>query len=249
MTRKIIAFCFALALCLGLTVWASAAEAERFVYDEADLLTAAEEATLNWKLSQISQAYNAQVVVATYDSTNGISMDRFTDYVYDFKGLGYGENRDGVLLVVCMNLREYQIIGNGMARKAIDSDTCDLIGERIVSDLSDGNYAEAFDRFAEECDYYLNGYINGFPFDFGMNLVIALGIGLIVGLIVTFSLKGQLKSIRGKNQAHDYIRPDSMHLTTQRDLYLYRNVTRTKIQKNTSSGSSGSSRSRGGGSF
>ena len=76
MTRKIIAFCFALALCLGLTVWASAAEAERFVYDEADLLTAAEEATLNWKLSQISQAYNAQVVVATYDSTNGISMDR-----------------------------------------------------------------------------------------------------------------------------------------------------------------------------
>lgn len=253
MTRKIIALCFVLALCLSLTAWVSAAQKDRFVYDEADLLTAAEEAALNRKLSQISQAYNAQVVVATYHSTNGKSMDRFVDHVYDSKGLGYGQNRDGVLLVVCMNLREYQIIGNGMASKAIDSSTCERIGDRIAPDLSDGDYAEAFDRFAEECDYYLDGYINGFPFDFGMNLVIALVIGLIVGLIVAFILKAQLKSVRGQNQAHAYVKPDSMRLTTRRDLYLYRNVSRTKIQKNTSSGSSrsrgGGSRSRGGGSF
>jgi len=150
---------------------------------------------------------------------------------------------------VCMDPREYRILSNGFAGEAIDSGDIDDIGDAIVSDLSDGNYAAAFDEFADQCDYYLGGFINGFPFNFGKNLLICLVIGIIAGVVVAFILKGQLKTVRKQNQANVYVKPGSLQISVRRDLFLYRNVERRKKESSQSSGSSGSSRSTGGGSF
>lgn len=223
---------------------------ETLVYDEADLLNDGEEMTLSSKLEYISHACNAQIVIATISSMNGGDVDTYVDYVYDTMGFGYGENKDGVLLLVCMEPREYRILSNGYAGIAIDPGIISDIGEAIVSDLSDGDYADAFSKFADQCEYYLDGYENGFPFDFGGKLMMALVVGLIVGLITAFVLKGQLKSIHKQDKANVYIKNDSMQLTAYSDLFLYRNVSRTKKQSSgSSSSSSGASRSKGGGSF
>ena len=222
---------------------------EYFLYDEADLLNDAEEASLEKKLADISGTYNAQIVVCTIASMDGGDIDRFDDYLYDTMGFGYGENLDGVLLLVCMDPREYRILSNGFAGVAIDSGDIDAIGGVIVSDLSDGNYSAAFGEFADRCAYYLDGHLNGFPFNFGKNLLVALVIGILAGLIVAFSLKGQLKTVRKQNQANVYVKPGSMQVTVSNDLFLYRNVTRTKKESKSSSSNSGSSRSSGGGSF
>jgi len=162
--------------------------------------------------------------------------------------MGCGKNRDGVLLLVCMDPREYRILSNGYAGDAIGMDQIDAISEAIVSDLSDGDYADAFIAFADNCAYYLDGYLNGFPFNAGKNLVIALIIGIVAGVIVAIVLKNQLKSVRQQKQANIYIKSGSMQLTTSRDLFLYREVSRTRKQSSNSSGS-GSSRNVGGGSF
>ena len=221
-----------------------------FVYDEADLLSDGEEAALTRKLETISRANKAEIIIMTMASLNGGNMDSLVEYVYDSMGFGYGENRDGVLLLVCMQPREYRILSNGYAGVAIDTGDIEAIGDAIVSDLSGGNYAEAFDTFADECAYYLDGYVNGFPFDAGKSLAIALIIGIVAGVAVALILKGQLKSVRKQHQASAYVRDGSMHLTMSNDIFLYRNVTRTRKQTNTSSGSSGgTSRSVGGGSF
>ena len=132
--------------------------------------------------------------------------------------------------------------------KAIDSGDIDNIGDKIVSDLSDGDYAAAFDEFADQCDYYLDGYINGFPFNFGKNLMICLIIGIVAGVVVAFVLKGQLKTVRKQNQANVYVKPGSMQVTVRNDFFLYREVSKSKKESSSSSGS-GSSRSTGGGSF
>jgi len=221
------------------------------VLDEADLLSDSEEAALNTKLSTISSTYSAQIVVGTIESMEGGDIDQFIELAYDEMGLGYGDNHDGVLLLVCMDPREYRILSNGFAGEAIDSGDIDDIGDAIVSDLSDGDYAAAFDEFVDQCDYYLGGFINGFPFKFGKNLLIALVIGIVAGLIVAFILKGQLKSVRQQKQANVYIKPGSMQLTTSNDFFLYRTVDRRKKESSSSgsSNSSGSSRSTGGGSF
>ena len=221
---------------------------EYLVFDNADLLSDEEELALTEKLSGISITYNAQIVVCTINSIDGGDIDEFLEYIYDYMEFGYGENRDGVLLLVCMDPREYRILSNGFAGVAIDSGDIDSIGDAIVSDLSDGDYAAAFDEFAEQCDYYLDGYINGFPFNFGKNLLICLIIGIVAGVVVAFVLKGQLKTVRKQNQANVYVKPGSMQVTVRNDFFLYREVSKTKKESSSSSGS-GSSRSTGGGSF
>ena len=225
------------------------AEDNLLVWDEAELLNETEAAQLNSKLESISKKYKAEIRVVTLSSMDGGDIDEFLEYLYDESGFGYGENHDGVLLVVCMDPREYRILSNGFAGEAITSGDIDAIGEAFESDLSDGNYADAFDTFADKCEYYLDGHINGFPFNTGKNLLICLGIGLVVALIVTGIWKGQLKSVRKQSAANSYVKAGTMQITQSGDFFMYRNVTKTQKQSSSSSGSSGSSRSTGGGSF
>lgn len=250
MKRKIISFAMVILLCLGMTVVCSAAA--DFVVDGADLLSESEESALRATLADLSGKYNVQIAVATVSSTNGAGADRFVEDFYDDGAYGYGADNAGVLLLVCMDEREYRILSNGFAADAITMEYIDYISDAIVSDLSYGDYASAFEIFADECDYYINGYINGFPFDFGTNLVLALIVGLVVGLIVASVLKAQLTSVRRQNQANVYVKEGSMKITRACDYFMYRTVTRTekpKSNSSSSSSSSGSSRNVGGGRF
>ena len=247
--KKIFSMILVLVLVLSMAVSVSAAT-NQFVYDDAGLLTEEEWGTLSSSLAQLSDTYNAQLVVVTIPSAEGNDPDEIVEYFYDNMGFGYGEGLDGVLLLVCMDPREYRILSNGYCGAAIDPADIDAIGSVIVDDLSEGNYADAFDTFAEKCEYYLDGHLNGFPFNFGMNLMIALLVGVLAGVITAKSLKGQLKTVRQKNEAKNYIKSGSLSLHTQNDVFLYRDIQRTAKPRETSNRSSGgSSRSVGGGSF
>ena len=246
MKRKLLSMLFVVVLCLSFAVSAFAA-CGADIYDEADLLSTQEETQLAEKLSEIGEEFDAQIVIMTVSSTNG-NIDAYIEEMFDGMNMGYGEKRDGVLLLVCMDDREYRILSNGYAGEAIGPSQIDAIGDAIVSDLSDGAYADAFSTFADQCAYYLDGYLNGFPFNFGKNLIVALIIGMVAGVVVALVLKKQLKSVRQQKQANIYIKSGSMQITKSRDLFLYREVSRTKKASSDSSGS-GSSRNVGGGKF
>ena len=250
MKKRLFSGILVLMLLLSMAVSVSAAT-DAFVYDEAGLLTEGERADLANRLHKLSDTYNAQIVVVTIPTAEGNDPDAIVEYFYDNMGIGCGEGLDGVLLLVCMDPREYRILSNGYCVAAIDPADINAIGSVIVNDLSEGDYADAFDIFAEKCEYYLDGHLNGFSFNFGMNLMIALMVGLVAGLITAKSLKGQLKTVHKKNEAKSYIKAGSMNLQTQNDVFLYRDVRRTPKPKetNTRSSSGGSSRSVGGGSF
>ena len=231
---------------------ASMPENEQLLYDEADLLTDDQEAELVQKLAEVSHANNAQIVIATIASMNDGDIDSFVDYLYDSMGFGYGENHDGVLLLVCMDPREYRIVSNGYAGVAIGPDQIDTLCDFMETYLPNGHYTSAFHSFADQSGEFLEYYLMGSPFKVGKSLAISLIIGIIAGLIVAFILKGQLKSVRKQDQAHRYVKPGSMTVNIQYDIFLYRTVTRTKKQErveSTSSGSGGTARSKGGGSF
>ena len=211
--KKLFSLLLVLVLVLSMAVSVSAAT-DAFVYDEAGLLTEGEREDLANLLAQLIDTYNAQIVVVTIPSAEGNDPDAIVEYFYDNMGIGYGEGLDGVLLLVCMDPREYRILSNGYCAAAINTGAIDDIGSAIVNDLSDGDYAEAFGGFADKCEYYLDGYLNGFPFDFGISIGIALLIGVLVGQIVGKVLKGQLKTVHKKNEAKSYIKAGSMNLQT-----------------------------------
>ncbi len=225
-------------------------ESESRLYDGADILSTTEETKLLGKLDEISQKYNVDVVVATIDTVGQYTADEYVEYFYDNNNYGVGDNRDGVILLISMLERDYRILSNGFCAEAITMDTIKSIGNKIAPSLSEGDYAEAFDEFADECDYYINGKLNGFPFKYGRNSLIAIAAGLISSFIGTNAMKGKLKSVKKQTEAADYTKKGSLQITKSNDFFLYRSVNReAKAQDDSSSRSSGSPRNVGGGKF
>lgn len=249
MNRKMTSLILIFVLCLSLTVSVLAETVSlpagiHLVFDEAELLTDSEESALTEKLFHIGQEYQTQLVVCTVQTIDGADIDEYVDGLYDDMEFGYGEDMSGVMVLICMEPRQVAVFSNA----SLSNNNRDAIRGAITPELSAGNYATALDIYADQCAYYLDGMRNGFPFEFGKNLIISLIIGMIAGLIVALVLKGQLKSVVKQNQANVYVRPGSMQLTVQNEIFLYRIVDRRQKSSNSSSGSS-SSRGSSSGSF
>ena len=246
--KKLFALLFALSLILTLNLFVSAASQPPYISDGAALLTQGEKAAVEERLEEISTTYSAQVSVVT-KAESDLPIDDAVEQIYDNEGYGFGSACDGVLLLICMDSREYRILSNGFAAEAITPSDIDSICDAIVPDLSAGDYAAAMDTFAAECEYYLNLHINGAPYDPLGILMIAAPVGLLAGLIYVLILKGQLKSVRRQSAANTYVRAGGLTLTQSGDYFMYRKVTRSARPKESSSHSTSSSRNVGGGRF
>lgn len=62
--------------------------------------------------------------------------------------------------------------------------------------------------------------------------LICVGIGIAIGLVTVLVLRSQLRSVRPKNAAADYVVKGSFQLRGSRDIFLYRHVHRTPKPKN-----------------
>jgi len=219
------------------------------LYDEPDLLTDSEESALIAKLENICAQKQMEVVVAAFETIGDYTPMEYADDFYDYNDYGYGENRDGLVLIVVMDTSDWWISTRGSAITAFTDAGIDYIGERIVPYLSDGDYYDAFNEFADQCAVFIDQANTGDPYDthnlpkapfsLGTSLVIALVAGLIIAAIYTASLKGQLKSVQAQRAAANYVKNGSLNITNSRDFFLYRNVTRAA--KETSSGGGGGS--------
>ena len=74
-----------------------------------------------------------------------------------------------------------------------------------------------------------------------MGLVIAIVVGIVGGLAsaigIMVALRRQMKPVRFQHGAANYAVPGSLNITYSRDIYLYRKVTKTRIQRSSSSSS------------
>lgn len=253
--KKLLATIFALLLCLALTVPVFAESHPPRLVDNADLLTSSEETALMKYLDEISERQKVDIVIVTVESTGSKSPMQYADDYFDYNGYGFGENFDGILLLISMEERDWYISTCGFGITALTDARIDYIGDKMLDDLKDGDYYSAFRIFAEQCDIFITRAKSGdfsLPFNYGTALVFALFIGCLVSFIVTGVMKGQLKTVRSEKDADSYIKSGSMNITEARDLYLYRVVNRRPRPKDTDSGgssvhSSSSGRSHGGG--
>ena len=254
MKKRVFALALVLMMSILLVIPAFAAERQNGVYDFANLLSDREAENLSAQLDAIREKFSVEVVVYTVDTTQNIPHDRFARTIFDEENFGLGEDRDGILLLIDMDPmnRGWYIYGRGLGADAMTNYDIEEVGELIVPDLKDGNYANAFKIFADECEMRVDVAINGEPFSPIVTLVICLVIAFIISLIVTGVMRSQLKSVRSKYTATDYVRRGSMNVTVARDFFLYRTVSRRARPKPSNSsggGGSGFRESGGGGSF
>lgn len=232
------------------------------VVDDADLLTTEEEQTLIATLDAVSVKHGVDVAIVTVSSLGGKSARDYADDYYDINGYGLGAGDDGILLLIGMETRDYYITTHGYGITALTDAGIEYVSSCFRPYLSSGDWAQAFDVYATECDALIARAKAGDPYDVhdvkapfpvAQSIGISLVVGLVAALIVTGILKGQLKSVRRQTAANSYVRQNSLHITASHDRFLYRNVSRRAKPKDTGGGggssvhTSSSGRSHGGG--
>ena len=213
--------------------------------------------SLSEQLQKVGDTYSCDVAVVVMDPGDVLNlndMDASAVNVYE----QYGYSKDTVLMLLAVGddmHGKYQIVGYGKGQSAVPNEAIDYMVEKLNKMFKSQNFVGGIQFFAEETTRCLQLNADGKsyrkPFDFPIRILISLGIGLVVGLIVALCLRGQLKSVKYSHGAANYVVPGSMHVTQSNDMFLYKNVSRTKKSSSSSSGGGGGggSHSSGGGSF
>ncbi len=249
--KKIFSAVLAAAMCIAFSaVNVSAANSDKVV-DNAGILTDSEEQKLEEKMLGIVDKYGYDIAVVTVNSTDGKSMMAYADDYYDYNG--YGEN--GLMLLYNNGTNEAYITTDGKGIKAFSDKGISALGKEVRPFLDSGNYYRAFESFAEASEMYIDKYKTTgkaySPKNYFMIVIISLGIGLLFAAIVCLALKSQLKTAVMQTNAKAYVRSGSRNVTYARDIYLYKKVTRRKIESNNGSSThrSSSGDTHGGGSI
>ena len=274
MKKRISMILLLLVLCFSMAVSAFATDSaegtDGFVdeyyrmQDLAGVLTEEENDELQNLLDEMSVNLKFDMIIVTVENLEGYTIQDYADDWYDYCEFGYGSNKDGALLLISMEERDWYISTCGYGITAFTDAGITYIGEQMGDDLSAGNYAEAFRTFIQLGNQFVTQARDGNPFDKSdlpkkplsvIWIAISLAIGFVIAKIIVGSMKSQLKTVRAQAAASSYIREGSMNVTESRDLFLYHKIERTEKSKNNSSGSSthesssGTSHGGGGGKF
>ena len=287
MQKKIISILFAIILCLCMIIPAFAVEsssttgntgfADEYsrVLDYADVLSQEENNKLEAQFGEIANRQKVDIVICFTNSLDGRKTADYTETLYEKHNYGYGENKDGIMLLVSFEEHDWYIATRGYAIQAFTDAGIQYIGNQIKGDLGDGNCYAAAEYFGQICDELIsdakNGNVygettgaidnedTGFVLPPPMWILISIGAGLIVALVVVGSMKRKLKTVNLQAAANNYLKSGSLNITESNDIFLYSNVTRTAKPKNndnnngsgssTHESSSGNTYGGGGGKF
>ncbi len=228
----------ALLIC-NLAVPAQGAAQSVEITDLAELMTGAEEAALEIAAAELSRQYNLHIVILTTNTLEGKSPQEYADDYYD---LSCGEDSDGILFLLSMEDRDWYISTCGRAMELYTDREVYVFMDVILSYFSDGDYYDGFAAWLEDLPYYLDAEEP----EPEPSIWICLGAGLLVAVIVILIMRSGMNTKRKQQSARHYLVPETYHLRTQQDFFLYSNVTKTARPKDNDS-SSGGGRSHGGG--
>ena len=247
------------------------------VTDSADILTASQEAELERRAAAISEKYPCEVYIVTvqdYRSYTSGDVNACSTGLYSYYDLGYGSGRDGLLLLLSMNDRDYSIIHYGYYGEYCFGDhNLDLIEENFLDnfryndweggfkdylsvsedilhtaaahDLSLDKEDQSFSGLSYPAHTYRYGVTGKLPVP--LRLLIGLGAPSLVALVVCSTFKAQMKTAKERTTAEEYVVPGSATLHIREDRFINRTETRTRIHTESSSGGSGRSSFGGGG--
>ncbi|RKM54634.1 TPM domain-containing protein [Butyrivibrio sp. X503] len=212
--------------------------------DNADLLSPSEEKDILQKLDSLSETRKSNICILTTPSHTG-PIEAFSDDYFDYNGFGADYNDSGVLFMLSMEDREWAISTSGDAIYAFTDYGQEEMMEQIFPSLKSGSYYDAFCKYIEVSDRYLDLYSKGTPYDIGYKppktiddyirfIIISLLIGLGVAVIPVGFMAAELKTVIRKPSANDYRSHDGLIVSRHNDVYMRSHVTRH--MRNTDSG-------------
>ena len=226
----------------------------RFVDDE-ELLTEEQAKTLIQKLDTVSEHYQFDTVVAVVPKLDEREARVYAIDFFEQNGFGFGEELDGIILILATQDRDFGFAVYGYGLEVFTDSGQEYLEELFLPHLKENRYYEAFMAYADGVDDFLKKAGEGEPYDKGsipitveekseqgsFGIIFSLVVAFLIALIVTSMWKAQLTSVRKENYARAYIRDGSKILNRQDDIFLNRQITKTKRAESSSSGGGGSS--------
>ncbi|MBQ5356632.1 MAG: TPM domain-containing protein [Oscillospiraceae bacterium] len=231
MTKKIISIIFAIVLVFGLSVCAYAEE-QRFVFDEANILTYDEIEELNAKAKEITETYGCEVYAITFPGLDGNEAWELNEMLYAELKEYYGAGEDVVILMLAMEERQYDIMARGFGNTAFTDYGKDVMSEKFLDDFANDDWYWGFYDYMATCDEFLAMAVSGEPFDVDSDeggsglfgIIIAIVISCLIAFAVCSILRAQMKTARIATEAHDYQK--ELNLTNQYDRFSHRDIKR-----------------------
>lgn len=242
---------FAIVLFLAGGLMVDAATIDRHIYDDADLLTAEEEAELENLAEQLG--FERDIVFVIITKEDGSDVEVYTDDFYD--EISQGEPLDALILTVDMSVREYFFKGYYLADSLLTNQDFDRLENTLMNYLSSDDYFSAFYAFIEDAHDYMgvepeysgeeasSGRTEeeNIFYQWWVQLIIAVFIATGVVGYMAYTSGGKVTVTEGMYRDHS-----ASKIRARKDQYVRTVVTKKRRPK---SNSSGGFRGGGGGSF
>lgn len=261
--------CFALLLALvlaGAGLAAQGVEPVGHVVDLAGLLDSQEQSQLEQQAQDIEAAYSCGLYIVAVNDYRDYAAAPFDAAceIYGANGFGYGPERDGLVLLLSMDDRDFATALYGpWAHTAFSDYALERQEEEFLDNFRYDDWYGGFADFLTTSEQALAAAAAGTPVEAPVataapaqsqpvlqgthhgskTLTLRAGLtvffqdwagALVLALIFCFALKASMNSVKAKTTAQEYMRVDESQLSRCTDQFTHATHTRRVIQSNTS---------------
>lgn len=225
---------------------------EYYVSDAANLLTPEQQQTLENAARSVSEQYGCGIYIITINDFRDFNFSNVNDCAeafFNHYDLGLGEDRNGSLLLLSMDDRDYALKAHGsIAHTAFTDYGSYRLSDSFLDDFRENDWYGGFSDYIDNAGYFLERAASGNPVDVsqearGMSSLVktalVIGVPLLVAFVACEGMKRQMKPVKEQLDANEYLLPGGIHLDVKQDIFVNRSVTRTVIPTERSSGGGG----------
>ena len=255
MKKKLLVLLFAVALIICLAIPASAEQREIHIFDIDGILDTQDVTALEKEAAQFSNAYDCGIYVAVFNDMADFGfydIEDFSEAIYTQWDLGYGDQRNGILLIMSMAERDYDLVAFGeFGNYAFTDYGKEVLADQFLDDFRRNDWATGFQDYIGSAAALIKQARDGEPFDYvgyGENSVytyqersttekLASGglggtiLGLLTAMISGSSMKRKMKTAVAATDASDYVEDHGVFLTAQEDRFTHATVIRQHIER------------------
>ncbi len=258
--KKIISLFMSFLLVCFSTMAVVRAGSDTYVNDELGVLNSEDIAYYQQVAQALSDKYEFGVYVhLLYDDASYDDINAYIEQYYDTQALGYGSSHDGILFLITQSNQggSFDILVPGNStHQFFTIDGLEEIQSEVEDYLYDHDYDGAVNAYFREVTEKLNQYDElGTAWTYQNDPVrqknretgkwmITFGASPLLSLIIVMILKGKNKTKFIATKADSY--HGRLQLRNSRDMFLYRTVSRTRIERNNHSSGGGFTSSSGG---
>lgn len=233
-----------------------------YVLDNAGLLSDSQRSELEERAAALSRQHGCSLYIVTLvDYTVfDYSVSRAAQGIFTHYDLGWGDGRDGVILLLSMKERDFSLEGHGsIGQQVCSHEGRYIIEDEILDNFKSNDWYGGFADFLTACDSNLTRLENGEDLSEGVEIITGpdgleyheynnpyapedphrfdplkwaavVFAPLLTSLGVCSGLKSQMKTAHEATRADEYLIPPSVNIRIRQDNFTHRSESRVLIE-------------------